>query len=109
MPHPVDGTLAVAAVVGGGARKLQLLRASGRAAVAFVKGYDWASADGPVTVIGPDDPNRAVPAGAVPGLLRDVFTAAGGTHDDWAAYDRTMAEERRAAVFVGVERISRNR
>ena len=30
----------------------------------------------------------------------DVFTAAGGTHDDWDTYDRVMAEERRAAVLV---------
>jgi hypothetical protein len=33
-------------------------------------------------------------------LLRDVFRAAGGTHDDWDAYDRAMADERRAAVLI---------
>ena len=41
-------------------------------------------------------------------LLREVFTAAGGTHDDWDAYDRAMAEERRTAVFVRVSRIYSN-
>ena len=25
---------------------------------------------------------------------------AGGTHDDWDTYDRTMAQERRAAIFL---------
>jgi len=40
----------------------------------------------------------------VPRLLRDVFTAAGGTHDNWPEYDRIMAEERRTAVFVKIER-----
>ena len=36
----------------------------------------------------------------MPQLLRDVFTAAGGVHEDWDEYDRVMAAERRAAVFI---------
>ena len=39
-------------------------------------------------------------------LLREIFTAAGGTHDDFGAYDRVMAEERRVAVLVAPARIS---
>jgi hypothetical protein len=39
-------------------------------------------------------------------LLREIFTAAGGTHDDWPTYDRVMAEERRVAVLVAPERVS---
>ena len=31
-------------------------------------------------------------------LLREIFTAAGGTHEDFDVYDRVMAAERRAAV-----------
>ena len=38
-------------------------------------------------------------------LLREIYVAAGGTHDDWEAYDRAMREERRAAVVVVPERI----
>jgi len=38
-------------------------------------------------------------------LLRDVFTAAGGTHDDWPTYDRVMAEERRAVVMIAPDRV----
>jgi hypothetical protein len=38
-------------------------------------------------------------------LLRDIFTAAGGTHDDWDTYDRVMAEERRTAVLIQPERV----
>ncbi len=45
----------------------------------------------------------------LPKLLRDVFVAATGTHDDWAEYDRVMAEERRVAVFVRADRIIGNR
>jgi hypothetical protein len=33
-------------------------------------------------------------------VLRNVFTAAGGTHDDWDTYDRTLAEQRSAAVMI---------
>ena len=41
-------------------------------------------------------------------LLRDVFIAAGGTHDDWAAYDAVMAQEGRAAVLLTAERLYSN-
>jgi hypothetical protein len=37
-------------------------------------------------------------------LLREIFTAAGGAHDDWDTYDRVMAEERRTAVLLTPER-----
>jgi hypothetical protein len=33
-------------------------------------------------------------------LLREVFQAAGGTHDDWDIYDQVMRDERRTAVLV---------
>jgi hypothetical protein len=41
-------------------------------------------------------------------LLRQVFSAAGGSHDDWDAYDRTMAEQRRTVVLVSPSRIYSN-
>jgi hypothetical protein len=37
-----------------------------------------------------------------------VFTAAGGTHDDWESYDRSMAEQRRTAVLFTPTRIYSN-
>ncbi|MCW2656001.1 MAG: pyridoxamine 5-phosphate oxidase, partial [Jatrophihabitans sp.] len=40
--------------------------------------------------------------------LREVFTAAGGTHDDWDEYDRVMAEQGRTAVFVEPTRVYGN-
>jgi hypothetical protein len=33
-------------------------------------------------------------------LLRDIFSAAGGTHDDWDTYDRVMREQRRLEVLI---------
>ena len=36
-------------------------------------------------------------------LLREIFTAARSTHEDFDEYDRVMAEERRVAVLVEPE------
>jgi len=108
LDDPVDGSPAVAAVVRGDARKLVHLRRARRAAAVFSSGYRWAAVEGPVRIIGPDDPEDGFPLADLPGLLRRVFVAAGGAHDDWDEYDRVMAEERRAAVFVHAARISGN-
>ena len=62
----------------------------------------------PAELIGPDDPHSAVDAEGLRLLLRQVFTAAGGTHDDWEAYDRAMAEQRRTAVLFTPSRIYSN-
>jgi PPOX class probable F420-dependent enzyme len=103
--HPLSGAPAVAFVARGDARKVALLRAGGRASITFRAGWEWAGVEGPVTLLGPDDhPDGFAPAAVAP-LLRDVFTAAGGSHDDWDAYDRVMAVERRLAVVVTPERI----
>lgn len=108
LPDPVSGDDSVGLVARGGTRKLDLLRTAGHATIVFRRGWNWVSAQGLVRLIGPDDPNPDFPADGVPRLLRDVFTAAGGTHDDWAEYDRVMAEDRRAAVFVEARKIVGN-
>jgi hypothetical protein len=66
------------------------------------------SVEGPVRLIGPDDRAEGFDPAALPRLLRDVFTAAGGTHDDWETYDRVMAAERRVAVLLLPVRITSN-
>jgi PPOX class probable F420-dependent enzyme len=101
---PIDGTPSIGVVIGGGTRKLGLLRASGRAAAVFHQGYEWVSVEGPVRIVGPDDN----PPADLPKLLRDVFVAAGGTHSNWDEYDRVMAAERRAAVFIAAARVTSN-
>jgi PPOX class probable F420-dependent enzyme len=95
----------VAMVIRGDALKLTHLRRTGQATVTFRAGWQWASVDGPVQVIGPDDPVAGFAPERLPGLLRDIFTSAGGTHEDWAEYDRVMAAERRVAVLVTPKRI----
>lgn len=105
MAHPVTGEDVVAMVVFGSTWKRKLFRRNGRASLVFRGGWRWAGVEGPTDVIGPDDPFAGFDLADLPGLLRDVFTAAGGTHDDWDEYDRVMAEERRAAVFIHPDRI----
>jgi hypothetical protein len=106
--HPANGEPVVAFVARGDAYKVRRLRTSGRACVAFRSGWQWASVEGPVELAGPDDAHPAVPSAALPALLRDVFVAAGGSHDDWDEYDRVMAAERRTAVLVHPARATTN-
>ncbi|HXY45258.1 MAG TPA: hypothetical protein VEH29_13800 [Acidimicrobiales bacterium] len=51
-------------------------------------------------LIGSDDPHPGVDGERLRLLLREVFTAAGGTHDDWDAFDREMAAQHRTVVLV---------
>jgi hypothetical protein len=71
-------------------------------------GWQWVAVEGAVDVFGPDDPHPDLDAGRLRLLLREIFVAAGGTHDDWDEYDRVMADERRAAVFVTAARVYSN-
>jgi PPOX class probable F420-dependent enzyme len=108
MSHPLTGRPVVALVAVGGSRKLAHLRRRPQATVVFRAGWQWVAIEGRASLAGPDDPLDGFEPGRVPQLLREVFTAAGGTHDDWATYDRVMAEERRTAVFVEMDRIYSN-
>ena len=105
MTHPVTGERVVALVAIGGSAKLAHLRRNPATAVTWRAGWEWLTVEGPADLIGPDDVPTGFDAAAIPQLLRAVFSAAGGTHDDWATYDRVMAEERRTAVFVAPARI----
>jgi hypothetical protein len=100
LPDPVTGEAAIGMVINGNARKLDYLRRTGRATVVFRAGWQWASAEGPVRILGPDDPAADFDPAGLPKLFRDIFTSAGGTHDDFDTFDRVMAEERRAAVLI---------
>jgi PPOX class probable F420-dependent enzyme len=107
LAHPVSGDQVVGFVTYGPA-KLAHLRARPQVSLTFRAGWQWAAVEGRAELIGPDDPHPDLDADAVRLLLRATFTAAGGTHDDWGAYDRTMAEQRRTAVLVHPTRIYSN-
>ncbi len=106
MAHPVTGEEVVALVVRGSSVKLRHWRRAPRATVVFRAGWSWVGVEGATTIIGPDDRFDGFDPSAVPRLLRDVFIAAGGSHEDWDEYDRVMAAERRTAVFVHPTRIT---
>lgn len=108
VPHPATGGQAVAFVSAGGARKLAHLRADPTVAVVVRAGWQWAAVEGRAELIGPDDPHPEVDDERLRMLLRDVFSAAGGTHEDWDTFDRVMREERRAAVLVTPTRVYSN-
>jgi len=105
LAHPVTGAQAVAFVSRGDARRLGYLRATPRVTVVLRAGWQWAAAEGPVQLCGPGDP---LPGVDVRLLLRAVFTAAGGTHDDWDTYDAVMAAEHRTAVLMTPDRVYSN-
>ena len=98
--HPIDGADVVGLVSAGGTQKLRNLRAAPSATIVTRAGWEWSAVEGPAGIIGPDDPHDGVDADRLRLLLRDVFQAAGGTHDDWDAYDEVMVAERRAAVLI---------
>jgi PPOX class probable F420-dependent enzyme len=101
MPSPAKNADSdVVAFVARGTRKLAHLRANPHITVVARSGWRWSAVEGTATVIGPDDPHVGVDDEVLRTLLRDVFAAAGGTHEDWDEYDRVMREERSAAVFV---------
>jgi PPOX class probable F420-dependent enzyme len=106
--HPLTGRPVVALVAIGGTRKLANLRVHPRATVVARVGWAWAAAEGPAELIGPDDPVAGIDAERLRLLLREIFTAAGGTHEDWDAYDTVMARERRTAVLVTPARLYSN-
>lgn len=105
LAHPVTGQPVVGFVSAGSARRLGNLRARPRATVVIRAGWQWAGVEGPVELAGPDDPLPGLGAEQLRVLLRDIFLAAGGTHDDLDEYDRVMADERRVAVLIGPERV----
>jgi PPOX class probable F420-dependent enzyme len=104
LDHPVDGRPVVGFVAAGVSRRLTNLRARPRATVVIRAGWRWAGVEGPTELAGPDDHLAGVEGDGLRVLLRQIFLAAGGTHDDFDEYDRVMAEERRVAVLVTPER-----
>jgi PPOX class probable F420-dependent enzyme len=106
--HPVTGHRVVGIVARAGARKLRNLRRRPRTTLVVKSGWQWVALEGVTELFGPDDPLPGLDADRLRELLRDVFRAAGGTHDDWDEYDRVMAAERRTVVFVTPDRIYSN-
>jgi PPOX class probable F420-dependent enzyme len=104
LPHPVTGEQVLGFVTYGRV-KLRNLRARPQVTTTFRAGWTWATVEGRAELAGPDDPQSWLDPERLRLLLREIFTAAGGTHDEWDEYDRTMAEQRRTAVLITATRI----
>jgi PPOX class probable F420-dependent enzyme len=102
--HPVSGA-EILAFVTYGKVKLANLRVRPQLSVAFRNGWSYATVEGTAELAGPDDPQPWLDPERLRRLLREIFTAAGGTHEDWAEYDRVMAEQRRTAVLITPTRV----
>ena len=107
--HPVSREPRLAFVSVGGAARLSHIRRGSPLTAAIPRGWNWVSVTGAAELIGPADNTAGLEPDRIRILLRDIFTAAGGSHDDWDSYDRTMREEGRTAVLVTPERIRSNR
>jgi PPOX class probable F420-dependent enzyme len=105
LDHPLSGAKVVGAVIHGRAAKLANLRERPRVSVVLRAGWQWTAVEGPAEIIGPGDPASGVGPERLRLLLREIFTAAGGQHEDFDEYDRVMAAERRAAVLITPERV----
>ena len=105
--HPATGRRVLAFVTYGRV-KLANLRARPQLTATFHRGWQWAAAEGHAELAGPDDAQAWLDPEGLRRLLREIFTAAGGTHDDWDEYDRVMAEQRRTAVLVTPSRVYSN-
>jgi PPOX class probable F420-dependent enzyme len=108
LDHPLNGRAIVGAVVRGDSRKVLNLRVRPHVTLVAHSGWEWVTVEGAVELVGPEDELAGVDSEGRRQLLRDIFTAAGGTHDDFDEYDRTMVEERRVAVLVTPTRIYSN-
>jgi PPOX class probable F420-dependent enzyme len=108
LENPVGGGRVVGLVAAGGSQKLRNLRRIPRATIVARAGWRWATVEGDAVAIGPDDPHPAFDGDATRILLRDIFRAAGGSHDDWDEYDRVMAADRRAAILITPRRVYTN-
>ncbi|MFE6546995.1 TIGR03618 family F420-dependent PPOX class oxidoreductase [Streptomyces sp. NPDC057746] len=104
LPHPFTGEQVLGFVTYGKV-KLANLRERPRTTVSVRSGWDWVTVEGTVALVGPDDRVSGVDGERLRLLLREVFTAAGGSHEDWDEYDRVMAEQRRTVVLVTPTRI----
>lgn len=107
LQHPLRTTTVVGFVAHGRA-KLSHLRSRPAVTLLWRSGWQWATVEGRAELAGPTDPLPGVDGDRLRQLLRDVFRAAGGRHDDWATYDRVMAEQQRVAVLVTPHRIYGN-
>lgn len=106
--HPTTSERVVAFVARGSSARLGHIRRNPTINVVVRRGWQWAAVDGDAELIGPDDPHPGVAAEDLRLLIRQVFQAAGGTHEDYDEFDRVMVEDRRCVVLITPRRYYTN-
>jgi hypothetical protein len=107
--HPLTGADCVALVSAGGAARLGHVRRGSKVTIAIRRGWNWLAVTGQADLIGPSDPATGIDVEELRLLLREIYEAAGGIHDDFEEYDREMVRGGRTAVLVEPDRIISNR
>ena len=107
--HPLTGTHCVALVSAGRAARLDHVRRGSEVTIAIRRGWNWIAVTGQADLIGPSDPAANITVEDLRLLLREIYQAAGGTHDDFEEYDQEMVRGGRTAVLVEPARIISNR
>lgn len=106
--HPVTGADCVALVSMGSAGRLKHVRRGSEVTIAIRRGWNWVAVTGKADLIGPDDRQHDFDSEKLRLLLREIYIAAGGQHDDFDEYDREMVHSQRTAVLVAPTRIIGN-
>ena len=106
--HPLTGDTCVAFVSGSKAARLKHIDRGSQVTISARRGWVWSSATGPADLIRPEKRPESIDAEQMRLLLREVFHAAGGVHDDLEEYDRAMAQEERVVVCITPKRILGN-
>ena len=106
--HPIKATECVALVSMGSAGRLKHVRRESEVTITIRRGWNWVSVTGEADLIGPDDQEHNFDAETLRLLLREIYIAAGGQHNDFDEYDQEMVRSRRAAVLVAPTRIIGN-
>ena len=106
--NPLTGDTCVAFVSGSKAARLRHIDRGSQVTVNVRRGWIWSSVTGPADLIRPESLPESIDAGQMRLLLREVFHAAGGVHDDLEEYDRAMAQEERVVVCITPKRILGN-
>ena len=106
--HPLTGATCVAFVSGSKAARLKHIDRGSQVTITARRGWAWSSVTGPADLIRPEQVPETIDKEQMRLLLREVFHAAGGVHDDLEEYDRTMLQEGRVVVCVTPERVLGN-
>ena len=106
--HPLTGDTCVAFVSGSKAARLKHIDRGSQVTITARRGWAWSSVTGPADLIRPEQVPESIDKEQMRLLLREVFHAAGGVHDDLEEYDRAMVQEGRVVVCVTPERVLGN-